>query len=419
MNGGDLRNPFVIKGEQVMLAHTDDPVYTQRDLEAGVDKIHDRYGLSGDGIVIYIVDNGWIQHNDLGVPTDLENFVPGETIADGGDHGMAVGASFNLQGKQILGSAPGVEIRIAKFMNAQGSGSFSVLNQALIKIETTIIQERAAGINKMVFLNFAFGANEQANDASTNTITQRLVNEHNVLIGASSGNESRTDVNGVGYPARLPWILALGSIGLNKVLSFFSNQGTVLQFVDYGEGILLTDTDGVTYRRWSGTSFSLPSFLGKVALICEAFRETFGRWPHVVNELIPILIDTAEDLGDAGKDKSFGNGLLTFDCIKNDFAYAKEELGIEIGEPMPVVPAPEPPDPGHVCPKPPTIEDLLTEEEIEGAEVWPLLPSGLQRAIKSWAQRFGSAENKAVSYGFPWFPILIIVAAIVTLYALT
>jgi len=106
------------------------------------------------------------------------------------------------------------------------------------------------------------------------------------------------------YPGKI--IIAGALDGTLTQLAGFSNlAGTGSQFYlsALGKSVRTIDHTGTGYL-YSGTSFAAPIITGAVALLAQAFPNLSGE------QIIDILFKSADDLGAAGTDTSFGRGRL-------------------------------------------------------------------------------------------------------------
>jgi len=158
------------------------------------------------------------------------------------------------------------------------------------------------------------------------------------LFVVAAGNEGRSQKANVGIPAAFaPSLIVVGSVGLDGVVSKFSNrpgnvclidepvcaQGNLLSrhfMVAPGELVLAnTASGGVT--RVSGTSYAASLVTGAAALIQS-------RWPWLTqfpDVTADILLKTATPMGTAaGTDRDFANygyGLLNIQAAQSPMNY--------------------------------------------------------------------------------------------------
>ena len=121
---------------------------------------------------------------------------------------------------------------------------------------------------------------------------------HNVLLVAASGNESR---NAISYPAAYDEVIAVGAISQANGLADFSNYGPQQELVAPGTTILSTYPQA-DYAVASGTSMASPLVAGVAAL-------TLSCDPSLGNsQLRALLTGSADDLGSPGWDPTYGYG---------------------------------------------------------------------------------------------------------------
>ena len=100
-------------------------------------------------------------------------------------------------------------------------------------------------------------------------------------------------------------VIIVGSVNENGVASDFSNGATGYRshyIAALGEDVYVV-FDGSGWLI-SGTSFSAPQVSGAVALIAQAFPNLTAP------EIIELLMTTAQDVGEAGPDDVYGQGIM-------------------------------------------------------------------------------------------------------------
>lgn len=263
---------------------------------------------TGKGVKIAVLDTGI----DYTHPELAPNYKGGYDFInsdsdpmDDNGHGTFVAGILAAarDGKGIVGAAPDAEIYAIKVSDARGKGSFS----GLVK-----------GINWSI---------ENGMDIVTMSITgkggskalakavETAYHQYGLMLVAAVGNGSGE----VLYPAAYEDVIGVGSVTKDSTLSSFSLTGSEVELVAPGSGIKSTAIGG-KYRLSSGTSFATPLVTGALALLLEsdekAWKDTGmvdsdGAWTN--DELREVLRGTAKDLGEKGKDDSFGYGLLNLD----------------------------------------------------------------------------------------------------------
>jgi len=134
------------------------------------------------------------------------------------------------------------------------------------------------------------------------------------LLIASAGNDGKAD--DIDYPAKYTSVIAVGAVDQSDPIpqrASFSDMGPELELVAPGVNVYSTWLDD-GYRNNSGTSMAVPHVTGVAALIWsskidpEYDENGNGAWDN--SEVRDKLKDTALDLGDPGKDDSYGYGLV-------------------------------------------------------------------------------------------------------------
>jgi len=119
---------------------------------------------------------------------------------------------------------------------------------------------------------------------------------------------SQTDydiVNPEQYDWSRNWVAAV-SLNDSGTISSFSNRCGISKdwcLAAPGE-IAMTTADGGGYTSGSGTSYSAPNISGAIAVMLGAFPQLDPE------DVLQILFDTADDLGDPGVDEVYGHGLV-------------------------------------------------------------------------------------------------------------
>jgi subtilisin family serine protease len=236
-----------------------------------------------------------VAHVFLSTPLSDGCIVPGEPSDDDG-HGThvagTIAAASTIAGAPavgIAGVAPGVRVMPIKALDCEGSGYLSDLAAAV----------DFAAANGAAFINMSLGARTRA----CPSYMQNAVNNaagNGVLVIAAAGNDGDTTIN---YPAGCAGVVGVGATNSSDNVATFSNRNTTVKISAPGVGIASTWKDG-GYASVSGTSMASPHVAGCAALVKSAN-------PTLNGVAIQMLLqNTAEDLGTAGYDTSFGAGRL-------------------------------------------------------------------------------------------------------------
>ncbi|MBL0769504.1 S8 family serine peptidase [Sphingopyxis sp. DHUNG17] len=159
-----------------------------------------------------------------------------------------------------------------------------------------------------------------------------------IIVVASAGNEGDNTAGGNNPNNPEPFaqglrdaggglVIIAGSVDEDGAISPFSNRagtyaGSYLAALGegvccaYENGVLKTETGpgGTFVFLLNGTSFAAPQVAGAVALLAEAFPSLTGQ------QIVQLLYQSARDVGAAGDDAVFGQGIL-------DIARAFQPMG--------------------------------------------------------------------------------------------
>ncbi|MGH7855696.1 MAG: S8 family serine peptidase [Candidatus Binatia bacterium] len=131
--------------------------------------------------------------------------------------------------------------------------------------------------------------------------------QQGVLVVAAAGNDGPCS-NCVNYPAKYANAIAVSAVAAGKGLASYSSTGPEIEVAAPGSNVLSTYNDS-GYRSLSGTSMATPHVSGALALALSCRPATSAT------TLRALLHETAEDLGAAGRDDSYGHGLARIDRL--------------------------------------------------------------------------------------------------------
>ncbi len=119
-----------------------------------------------------------------------------------------------------------------------------------------------------------------------------------IIVIAASGNGGHS--GSTIYPAQIPGVLATTAVDANNQLFSKADKGTFIDYAAPGVNILTIAPEG-KYKIATGTSFSAAHLSGITALLLSEGHTNIDQ----------MFSKTAMDLGKPGRDKEFGEGLIS------------------------------------------------------------------------------------------------------------
>jgi subtilisin family serine protease len=202
--------------------------------------------------------------------------------------------------------APDVDLVAVKVMDAMGYGYTSDVIAGIDWCMDNVID-----VISMSFVDPAYS------NAFHNICNEAYV-QGIVLVGASGNSgDGNPATNDVMYPAKYDAVIAVAGIDQNDVVTSFSSDGAEVEITAPAVNINSTWIGG-GYAVHDGTSGSCPHVSGTVALLksLDITLPQFAGYDLNSNdewdswEVRNRLLDTADDLGEAGRDVFYGYGLV-------------------------------------------------------------------------------------------------------------
>lgn len=242
-------------------------------------------------------------HEDLSGATYYywKDEVNGKTAAyDDNGHGSHVTGTIGATPNNAKGVAGISKVSIGgvKLLNSRGSGTIS-------QVANGITDCKNSGAHVHSYSLGTTGDYAAIRDAVAGAVAA------GGFIAAASGNGGCN--NCVEYPAKYTGVTGVGSTGPTNGVSSFTSKGAELDFAAPGEDIPSTwtskppcnKTNGNTcYVLSSGTSMATPHVAGLAGLV-KSNNPSF-----TATQVYDRLKATALDLGAAGRDTSYGEGLI-------------------------------------------------------------------------------------------------------------
>jgi type VII secretion-associated serine protease mycosin len=254
----------------------------------------------GAGVTVAVIDSGVDpDHPDLagallpGLDTADSNLAGRTGTEDLDGHGTAMAGLIagrgHGSGAGLLGIAPA-----AKILPIAAGGDGYAATAFMTKAIDFAIQKRVGVIN----MSFATGDDDVMHAAI------RKAQAADIVLVASSGNDDDLSNLVDKYPAKYPEVLAVGAYGKDRKIASASVTGPYVGLTAPGEQIISADIKGSDYKVAGGTSDATAIVSGAAALLRAKYPDMSAA------EVVHRLTATADDAGAAGRDDTYGYGLL-------------------------------------------------------------------------------------------------------------
>ena len=249
------------------------------------------------GIIIAVVDTGLDRSHPefAGRLAQGYDFVQGDTIPQDehghGTHVAGIAAATGDNARGVAGMDWQAKIMAVRVLDKNGSGTLANTASGIIWAA-----DHGADVINLSLSGPSFPSPTILEDATF------YAYKKGVVVAAAAGNYGSTPVT---YPARYPWVIAVGMTDASNTRRSESNYGSDLDLMAPGYSILSTMPGGYGYK--SGTSMSTPFVSGAAALLL-----TDAKF-NTPDRIYEALTQTALDLGAAGRDDYYGYGLLQLD----------------------------------------------------------------------------------------------------------
>jgi thermitase len=212
---------------------------------------------------------------------------------DDNGHGTHVAGIIGagLDGVGTAGMCPQCRIMAVKVLNNKNAGMWSLVAKGIL-----FAVDHGARV-----INLSLGA---AVSSSTLESAVEYAHTNNVVVIAAAGNNN-SDMPF--YPAAIPYVIAVSATDRTDQRWPLSNFGDYIDVAAPGHQVYSTYHDMVTtngYAFMSGTSMAAPFVSGLAGLVISRRPELSGE------DVVALITNHADDLGDAGKDVYYGNGRI-------------------------------------------------------------------------------------------------------------
>ncbi|VVB56118.1 Tk-subtilisin [uncultured archaeon] len=255
---------------------------------------------TGSNVKIAVLDTGISStHPDLTVSggINLAGKSKNNKWNDDNGHGTHVAGIIAARNNSIgvVGVAPDAELYAVKVLDAYGNGYISDVIEGI----DWAVQ------NNMDIVSMSLGTatySQALNDTTANAYNA------GILLVAASGNsgDGNLSTNDVHYPAKFDSVIAVSAIDYNNIAPVWSADDAKIELAAPGVNIYSTWLNG-GYANASGTSMAAPFVSGVAALVKG---KNLSMTPQEIREALDY---NAVDLGDAGRDRIYGFGLVQAD----------------------------------------------------------------------------------------------------------
>jgi serine protease len=238
-----------------------------------------------------------------------------------GTHTAGTVGAVGFNGIGGTGVAPMAKIMPVRVFGVD-SGKFSDFMQGMLfaaglpNDSGTVPTQRA----DIISMSLGLKTPQACNSNLPEKIIMDRVRAAGVVIVVAAGNESSVNLTDVSFPGNCDGVIAVGAVNNKRERSYYSNVGPTLSIAAPGGDTRDDPQGGIfsTVATWEngvrkpamayyqGTSMAAPHVAGVLALM---------KWanPALTGAQLENLIRSgaiSEDLGDPGKDNSFGVGLI-------------------------------------------------------------------------------------------------------------
>jgi subtilisin family serine protease len=219
----------------------------------------------------------------------IMNVLPAGATAASGDHGTAVASVLIGNGEDgLLGLLPGAELLAVNAFRETGDDPMNSNVELLLQALDRLLDASVS------VLNLSFGGPE-------NRLLEAAIGrfrESGIPVVAAAGNDRRRDPV---YPAAYEAVIAVTALDAERRIMKNASQGQYIDVAAPGVDIWAARAEGGG-KYYSGTSFAAPFVSAMVAVLKQtvASREDPAE----------SLISHTRDLGEAGIDPVYGNGLV-------------------------------------------------------------------------------------------------------------
>ena len=248
-------------------------------------------GGGGGKITIGLIDTALIKkHPALARSNIAERDFVESSNARPTAHGTAIASLLVGREREHRGILPDARLAAASVFYQGESGATGATTSALVAALDWMSAEKVQVVNMSLA-----GPPNQVLGAMIDALSKR-----GMIIVAAVGNDGPSARPL--YPAAFEPVVAVTAVDRRKKIYRWANQGPQVDFAAWGVATPVALPKG-GYGEETGTSFAAP-------LVTAAIAEQVARTGGSASTAVQSLIAQAEDLGDKGRDDTYGYGLV-------------------------------------------------------------------------------------------------------------
>jgi serine protease len=295
------------------------------DADAGI-RANEAWDIAnGTGIIVAVIDTGYVAHSDLAanIVAGYDFIIDTAVSADGngrdadasdpgdayqgqpsswhGTHVAGTVAAVTNNAKGVAGTAWGAKVMPVRALG-KGGGYTSDIADAIIWSSGGTVSgvPTLSAANAADVINMSLGGGGACDTATQNAINSAVSRGVTVVVAAGNDNANASGFS----PASCNNVVNVASITSASARSSFSNYGTLIDVSAPGSGILSTLNAGTagpgaeSYASYNGTSMASPHVAGAVALT-QSRRLALGQALYTPAAMEALLKSTAYPLSGA------------------------------------------------------------------------------------------------------------------------
>jgi len=267
-------------------------------------------GMTGKNVVVAVVDTGinhdmeWLMRNGSSVVIDSYELY-GEYVHE---HGTMCASCICSQNLTYRGTAPGCSLLNVEVFHWENGELGANLNDIVTGWDW-VVQWAQEHPEYRVICSNSFGGDPWMSGADLlRNTANNMVTNNNIPMVIAAGNEGPGSST-ISSPGDGKDVLSVGAVDDSLNIAYFSSRGPAIDggkkpdVVAPGVDVHLFDPDG-SLQTVSGTSFSTPTTAGVMACVVQQNKD------YKASQVINAFKAGSDDLGAAGYDYDYGNGIV-------------------------------------------------------------------------------------------------------------